>query len=157
MSTKNVKKENVEGTKVVEAARQEKTVALIPQKNLTPEEKNKLLEAEIAALRAKLSQEPQNLADKILYYEEKQKKINQLNGYEVTKKELEKHSEALELLKAEDDFECSGYVLSVGTKTSYNDIPVFKMNNPTVIGDVINFVLGKISEKMDVLKAEIAM
>lgn len=155
MSTKNVKNEKNQKSIEQNEVKDEMSLTVIAKTELTAEEKNKFLEAEIAKLQAKLNQEPQDLEERIRYYEEKQKKINQLNNYESTQNELMTHAEILGEASIDDDFDYK-YILSVA-EDEYSRNTIFKMNNPILIGEVMRFILGKIAEKMEVLKAEIAM
>lgn len=64
--------------------------------------------------------------------------------------------EEIEECIEDDEFECESYKLSLGKLSQYRNDTVFSMNNPVVIGDVINCVLNRINAKMDKLKTEIA-
>lgn len=134
-----------------------KTTALVVMPKIeTLEELNKRLEAENQQLKAVLNKVPQTLEQKIEYFQFKQQKIKQLTKLEESANRLFEHIEILDELTNEDDFKCDRYHLSVHNTGSCNGIPVFTMNNPIIIRDVIKFVLQRINDKMDVLKMEIA-
>ena len=113
----------------------EKTKIVPPLKE-EPKEVNK--DEEIESLKKQLEeankklQEPVNLEERIQYYQ--------------------RIEECIE----DDEFECESYKLSLGKLSQYRNDTVFSMNNPVVIGDVINCVLNRINAKMDKLKTEIA-
>lgn len=120
------------------------------------EEKIKKLEEEIFKLHAKLSQEPKDFEEKIRYYQEKQEKIEQLAGLVAYESKLKTHSETLKKLEEEDDFKCDKYSLTFDYKENYRSTPALAINNPVLIGEVIEFLLCKISEKKEALKLVIA-
>lgn len=130
-------------------------LTVIPKQEETVEEKNKKLEAEIQQLRAKLSQHPQTLEEKIEFFKQKQLKIKQLAKLEHSSMELLENIEKLEKLIEADDFQCDSYTLTVNEK-GYNKEPIFQMNNPIIIRDVIKYVSQRVYDKIDVLKMEIA-
>lgn len=122
----------------------------------TPEEKAQRLEAEVEKLKAKLSLEPQGLEERIEYYRAKQEKIKKLNSYQRTAEELNEHVEELKDYAETDELENEIYMLSIGT-TGYNAKTLLRMQNPVLIGEVIEHILEKISIKIDALEQEIAM
>lgn len=137
----------------------EKTEIVPPLKE-EPKEVNK--DEEIESLKKQLEeankklQEPVNLEERIQYYQRKQELIMQLNR-------LVSEAEHLRAIEAEvqecimdDEFECESYKLSLGKLSQYRNDTVFSMNNPVVIGEVINCILNRINAKMDKLKIEIA-
>ncbi len=147
---------NEQQTDVVEV--KETALTIIPKNELTPEEKNRILEAEIEKLKSQLKQTPQTLEEKIEFYQVKQQKIKQLSKLGKSSDELFGHIEKLEEMVEKNDFECDEYKLSVGETTNgnYREATVFQMNNPIIIRDVIKFVLQQIDNKIDILKMEIA-
>ncbi|WP_303181731.1 hypothetical protein [uncultured Butyricimonas sp.] len=153
MEKKNEKKEEAKNLAVVKVENQK---AETPKKEFTAEEVKKIL-AENEELKKKISNEPQNLEEKIEYFLDKKEKIYQLSKLDATHVQLTEHFETLQALAEEDEFTCNEYILSVSKPNAYrNDDDVFKMNNPVIIGDVIKFVLGRIEQKQEALKALIA-
>lgn len=139
---------------VVSGEQQTTALVLIGE---TTEEKAKRLEQENAELKARLRNVPQSLEEKIEFYKLKQEKIKQLNKLEETSNNLFEHMEKLDKLTEENDFVCDKYRLSVGDSSdSYREKPIFQMNNPVIIRDVVKFVLQRIEDKMSVLKMEIS-
>lgn len=141
---------------VSEVSCEQQTTALVLIRETT-EEKAKRLEQENAELKARLRNVPQSLEEKIEFYKLKQEKIKQLNKLEETSNNLFEHMEKLDKLTEENDFVCDKYRLSVGDSSdSYREKPIFQMNNPVIIRDVVKFVLQRIEDKMSVLKMEIS-
>lgn len=116
-------------------------------------EKVKHLEEEVLKLRAKLSQEPQDLEEKIQYYQEKQKKIEQLEKLTIHRENLESHQNKLKEIAKISDFECTTYELKI--TAGYKDTPPLAINNPALISELITFVINKISDKTEALKLAI--
>ena len=137
----------------------EKTEIVPPLKE-EPKEVNK--DEEIESLKKQLEesnkklQEPVNLEERIQYYQRKQELIMQLDRLVSESERLKTIQEEIEECIEDDEFECESYKLSLGKLSQYRNDTVFSMNNPVVIGDVINCVLNRINVKMDKLKTEIA-
>lgn len=137
----------------------EKTEIVPPLKE-EPKEVNK--DEEIESLKKQLEeankklQEPVNLEERIQYYQRKQELIMQLDRLVSESERLKTIQEEIEECIENDEFECESYKLSLGKLSQYRNDTVFSMNNPVVIGDVINCVLNRINAKMDKLKTEIA-
>ena len=140
---------------------------LIPEKNeivppLKEEPKEVNKDEEIESLKKQLEeankklQEPVNLEERIQYYQRKQELIMQLDRLVSESERLKTIQEEIEECIEDDEFECESYKLSLGKLSQYRNDTVFSMNNPVVIGDVINCVLNRINAKMDKLKTEIA-
>ena len=137
----------------------EKTGFVSPLKE-EPKELNK--DEEIESLKKQLEeankrlQEPVNLEERIQYYQRKQELIMQLDRLVNESERLKTIREEIEKCIEDDEFECESYKLSLGKLSQYRNDTMFSMNNPVVIGDVINCVLNRINAKMDKLKTEIA-
>lgn len=137
----------------------EKTEIVPPLKE-EPKEVNK--DEEIESLKKQLEeankklQEPVNLEERIQYYQRKQELIMQLDRLVSESERLKTIQEEIEECIEDDEFECESYKLGLGKLSQYRNDTVFSMNNPVVIGDVINCVLNRINVKMDKLKTEIA-
>ena len=157
--------------KKVEKPKEEKKnllpMELIPQKTeivhpLKEEPKEVNNDEEIESLKKQLEeankklQEPVNLEERIQYYQRKQELIMQLDRLISESERLKTIQEEIEECIEDDEFECESYKLSLGKLSQYRNDTVFSMNNPVVIGDVINCVLNRINAKMDKLKNEIA-
>ena len=133
---------------------------IVPPLEEEPKEVNK--DEEIESLKKQLEeankklQEPVNLEERIQYYQRKQELIMQLDRLVSESERLKTIQEEIEECIEDDEFECESYKLSLGKLSQYRNDTVFSMNNPVVIGDVINCVLNRINAKMDKLKTEIA-
>ena len=135
-------------------------IKIAPPLKEEPKEVNK--DEEIESLKKQLEeankklQEPVNLEERIQYYQRKQELIMQLDRLVSESERLKTIQEEIEECIEDDEFECESYKLSLGKLSQYRNDTVFSMNNPVVIGDVINCVLNRINAKMDKLKTEIA-
>ena len=123
-----------------------------------PKELNK--DEEIESLKKQLEeankrlQEPVNLEERIQYYQRKQELIMQLDRLVSESERLKTIQKEIEECIEDDEFECESYKLSLGKLSQYRNDTVFSMNNPVVIGNVINCVLNRINAKMDKLKTK---
>ena len=137
----------------------EKTEIVPPLKE-EPKEVNK--DEEIESLKKQLEeankklQEPVNLEERIQYYQRKQELIMQLDRLVSESERLKTIQEEIKECIKDDEFESGSYKLSLGKLSQYRNDTVFSMNNPVVIGEVINCILNRINAKMDKLKTEIA-
>lgn len=120
-----------------------------------PIEKSEIeqLREELKKLQEQISRQPQSLDEKIQYFQNKKdliKKLETLDGYTKT---LETVTE--EVLKAagENGFFTEAFTLKVVRKVSYrDDVEVLKVQNPTVINEVLGFALASINAKREELK-----
>lgn len=115
------------------------------------------LQQENEELKRKLSRIPERLEDKISFFEQKKGYINQLTKLEKSKLALETtHGDVMESME-EDEFFSETFSFRVSRKTGYSshEEDVFKMNNPTIVGEVIDFVLDRITAKMGDLRKAI--
>ena len=158
-------------SKKVEKAKEE-TKTLLPMELLTeksvivlagneePKEVNKDEEIErlkklLEETRKKL-QEPENLEERIQYYQRKQELISRLDRLTSEEGRLkEVQEEVIETMEG-NDFECNNFMLSVGRVGAYKNETVFSMNNPALIGEVIGYVLERVASKMEKLREEIS-
>ena len=137
----------------------EKSV-IVPAGNEEPKEVNKDEEIErlkklLEETRKKL-QEPENLEERIQYYQRKQELISQLDRLTSEEGRLkEVQEEVIETMEG-NDFECNNFMLSVGRVGAYKNETVFSMNNPALIGEVIGYVLERVASKMEKLREEIS-
>lgn len=137
----------------------EKSV-IVPAGNEEPKEVNKDEEIErlkklLEETRKKL-QEPENLEERIQYYQRKQELISRLDRLTSEEGRLkEVQEEVIETMEG-NDFECNNFMLSVGRVGAYKNETVFSMNNPALIGEVIGYVLERVASKMEKLREEIS-
>ena len=153
---KKVKEENQNNVK-----EEVKTTALqvIPVLPLVPvpslEEKNKQLEKEIAKLKAKIEETPQTLEEKIEFFKLKQDRMKKLAQLEKQKNVLVENAEKVEEKIEENDFECESFNLALKAG-GYNGNDLVRINNPLLIRDVIMYIIQRVDDKIEVLKAEIS-
>jgi hypothetical protein len=120
---------------------------------ITPE--IKALKEEIQALKKQLETTPQSLEDKIKYFQEKQEKIKHFE-------QLQKSADTIisigQLVQEEADaneFFTENYNFVLSKKSGYNEKELLKIQNPVIIGEILDFALGKINLKKEKLTLEI--
>lgn len=111
------------------------------------------LREELKNLRDQVSRQPQSLDEKIQYFQAKKdliKKLETLDGYHNT---LETVTEEVKKAAGENGFFSELFTLKVVRKISYrDDSEVLKIQNPTVINEVLGFALASIEAKREELK-----
>lgn len=120
----------------------------------TPEE----LKREIERLKAQLSKNPESFDDLINYYQRKQELINQLQQLETTHGVIKQHLQVTNKEHNEDIFSSDNYSLVIMGKKQggYGEAEILKFKNPSVIGDLLSYVLGKVQAKMNEIQFEIS-
>jgi hypothetical protein len=111
------------------------------------------LKEEIKLLQNKLENQPQGLEERIKFFEAKQAHIKKLKTLDVFSDSIIKICEELEKEIQENGFFTENYFLKISKKQGYsNETELLKIQNPTVIGEVLNFALDKINLKRDEIK-----
>ena len=140
--------------KKAEQATEQKTVEAEQE---TPVNYDLLLNR-IAELEKELTaKQPQNLDDAIKYFQEKQRKINELATFELHFKELGEAVVKVQECVKTGDFTAKLFRLSVSVFRDYDreGDKLFSVTNPLILAECMNFILLKVSEKIDNLKREI--
>ncbi len=114
------------------------------------------LQKQVQQLTAKLSSIPQNLNDRIDYFNNKKELIRKLTKLQANVDNLQTHIDQLAELAAANDFSTDDYILSIEAGSKYNKSQIFAIQNPVLIGDVLVYLLGQIEAKAEALKKEIA-
>jgi hypothetical protein len=111
------------------------------------------LKTQVLELQKRLLSLPQNLDERIKYFNEKKELIRRLTILNANIEALELHVTKLHEIAAINDFETEDYSLTVeGGSGSYRKASVFTLKNPVIISEVIGFMMGRI----DVKRLEIA-
>ena len=111
------------------------------------------LKSQVEALKGKLLRIPQNLDDRIKYFNEKKELIRRLTVLNGNAEALEGHTQKLHEIAQTNDFENEDYILSVeGGTGGYRKASIFTLKNPVIISEVITYMLNRI----DVKRLEIA-
>lgn len=111
------------------------------------------LKTQVLELQKRLLSLPQNLDDRIKYFNEKKELIRRLTILNANIEALESHVTKLHEIAEINDFETEDYSLTVeGGSGSYRKTSVFTLKNPVIISEVIGFMMGRI----DVKRLEIA-
>lgn len=107
------------------------------------------------AMKKKLSIMPDDLEGKITFYQRKQELIKKYDRMGKNLEVLKEHREKLSELSEEDAFFNDEYFLKVNCKEYSRDIDIFKIQNPAIIGELIDHVLKNMEVKREALKTEI--
>lgn len=131
-------------------AQVQKTEAANPVKTLQE------LEKENEELRKKISSVPADLERKIENFNHKRQLIKMFDILEAKRQNLFEHLTNIAEISTKNDFTNDRYSLVItNAEGSYNTKEVFKMQNPVIIGDVLNFVLAKIEDKQKDIEKQI--
>lgn len=143
----------VEGGK---SAQENQPAAIAESVNASAQEQNpeslEELRTKVQDLEKRLNSIPQNLDDRIKYFNEKKELIRRLSVLNASIEGLESHAQKLHEIAAVNDFENEDYILSVEGGDKYRKTAVFALKNPVIIAEVIAFMMGRI----DVKRLEIA-
>ena len=138
----------VEGGKLAQESAQATTAETV---NTTAQEKPESVEelkTQVLELQKRLLAIPQNLDDRIRYFNEKKELIRRLSILNANIEALEEHAQKLKEIAQTNDFETDEYSLSVeGGSGSYRKATVFLLKNPVIIGEVIGFMMDRIDAK----------
>jgi len=113
------------------------------------------LEKKIQELTARLNTIPKDFSARIEYFNHKRELIRRHAILEQNAENLRNHLLTLSEVAARNDFESDEFSLSIEGGSKYSKKQVFALQNPVLIGDVINFLLGKIEAKADNIKNQI--
>lgn len=114
------------------------------------------LKTQVLELKKRLLAIPQNLDDRIKYFNEKKDLIRRLAILNANTEALEGHTQKLHEIAVINDFETEDYSLTVeGGTGSYRKANIFLLKNPVIIGEVIAFMMGRIDVKRLELAAQI--
>ena len=114
------------------------------------------LKKKVKELQNRLSIIPQNLDEKIKYFNEKKELIRRLSVLNANIESLEGHMQKLHEIKETNDFENEDYTLTVeGGTGSYRKATIFLLKNPVIVAEVIAFMMGRIDVKRLELAAQI--
>jgi len=99
---------------------------------------------------------PANIEEVINYYEQKKRKISQLNEFKTHSGNLNEALTISKELNEKGDFDEPKHTLVFSNYNRYgNSDPIFKISNPALISDCLNFVLMRLNAKIMQLEAEI--
>lgn len=113
------------------------------------------LKKKVEELQNRLATIPQNLDERIRYFNEKKELIRRLSLLNSNVDALETHSARLQELAAVNDFESEDYVLTIESGNRYSKTAALTLKNPMIIGDVIAYMMGRIDAKRLELAAQI--
>lgn len=139
---------------------QEQTPATIaettnPATNQEQPENVEQLKQQVEQLQKRLAAIPQNLDDRIKYFNEKREMIRRLSILTANIEALDTHAAKLQELAAVNDFESEDYTLTIESGNRYSKTAALTLKNPLIIGDVIAYMMGRIDSKRLELAAQI--
>ena len=113
------------------------------------------LQKKVEELETRLSKVPQSLDEKIEYFTEKKELIRRFGKLTAHKESLAQHLDSISEIAAKDEFENDDYYLNIETGGSYNKKSLYQLKNPVIIGDMIQFIIGRVEVKMEELRKQI--
>lgn len=146
---KNVDVQNSDVSQAQSAEQKEKT----PEKETTPKTLEEVL-AENEQLRKVIENQPKTLQEKIDYIKKKEDLVKQLHRLEGKRNSIFAAFELVTEKQEEDEFFTDVFCLSVTHKanTYGKEDDIFKLNNPVVIGEVLQFAMARLDVKRDELQ-----
>lgn len=101
-------------------------------------------------------QEPENLEEKIKYFEKKQELINRRNRMELSVINLKEVEAEVKKESEVDAFISENFSIKVTKKPNYgSEQEIIKFKNPVVIAELIEFLIEKATFKFNQIEAEI--
>ena len=113
------------------------------------------LQKQVSELTAKLNAIPQDLEERINYFNHKKDLIHKLSRLEENAENLNHYLNKVLEIVAVNDFETEDFILTIETGTKYSRNQIFALQNPSLIAEVLHFLLGKIKVKIEIFKMEI--
>lgn len=102
------------------------------------------------------AKQPENLEERIKFFEEKKKKIEHLNLFQSLNKKLEDAFSEIKPIADNEEFSKLEYVLTLSYYNQYSKgEELFKIANPLIIENGIKFILTAIDEKIKSLQLAI--
>jgi len=156
MKKSETQPKTVQGTAMAKIESKPQTPALIvlpKQAEQTPEE----LKKEIEALKRKIATVPEDLEERIVYYNQKKDWIKKLEKIKMQRDKLIMVQNDLLADLENDEFMSENFSFAVFKKKQYSsEEEILKVNNPMLVGVILKNVLSKMSEKIDELEINIA-
>lgn len=114
------------------------------------------LQKENEELKKKLSSLPEDLEQKIEYFNRKRILIKKFDHLTEKRNNLLNHLDQVAEITTKSDFSNDRYVIIVqNANASYNEKEVLKIQNPVIICEVINFMITKIEKLQSDLQKQI--
>lgn len=135
--------DNTQGAKTTQATTEEvKTVEQLQKEN--------------EELKRKLSAVPEELDKKIEYFNRKRLLIKRFDSLAEKKTNLLNHLDKVAEIATKNDFSNDRYCIMIyDGEGGYNSKEVFKMQNPLIVCEVINFMISKVEAIQNTLQKQI--
>lgn len=117
-----------------------------------------LVKEELARVKKQLEEAPKSLEDKILFYQQKQAKINKLAKLDVYAEGLVKVGQEAQEESETDEFFSEKYSVRVSKKVNKYDrdwADVLTIQNPVLVVEILGYALDRLNTKRGQLKEEI--
>jgi uncharacterized protein YoxC len=155
-SKSNAEKQRGKGAPVMEIVKADTTAETNATTQAEPQPPTvEELQKQVQELTTRLKTLPQDLNSRIEYFNNKRELIRKLSKVETNAESLKTHLDQIAQIAAANDFETEEYILSIEGGSKYSKKQVFSLQNPVLIGDVLNYLLVKIEAKAEELKREI--
>jgi len=152
----NAEKQGGKGAPVMEIVKADTTTETEARTQAEPQPPTvEELQKQVQELTTRLKTLPQDLNSRIEYFNNKRALIMKLSKVEANAESLKNHLDQIAQIAAVNDFETEDYSLSIEGGGKYSKKQVFSLQNPVLIGDVLNFLLARIEAKAEELKREI--
>lgn len=114
------------------------------------------LQKENEQLKKQLQAIPESFDLRLDYFKQKQELIYKFSKLEDMELSLKEHHALIEELKLKDDFLNDEYRLSINMKNGYSsEKELFRLKNPVIISEVLNYVMVMIDNKKQEYKKQI--
>lgn len=114
------------------------------------------LQKENEELKRKLSAVPEELDKKIEYFNRKRLLIKRFDSLAEKKTNLLNHLDKVAEIATKNDFSNDRYCIMIyDGEGGYNSKEVFKMQNPLIVCEVINFMISKVEAIQNTLQKQI--
>lgn len=152
MKNNKIQPKAVQGTDVASGEQTQTVLTIIPKQEISAEE----LKKENERLKKMLDRGPKTLEEKIQFFKEKEEFIKHLNNLSLKRDHLLRISDDVSAEIEEDEFVTDKFSISVTQKKGYsNEEAVFKVHNPVLVAELLHYVLGKMSGKIEELQLSI--
>lgn len=109
----------------------------------------------IEDLNKRLSAIPQELDKRIEYFNQKKEQIRRLSILTSDSEILNSHLDTLSELTAANEFENEEYFLNIEGGNKYNKKAIYSLKNPSIIAELLVFIIARIDHKREDLKKQI--
>jgi ribosomal protein S8 len=152
MKNEKTQPKAVQGTVAENAEKKEGILTIIPKNENSADD----LKKENERLKKMLAKEPKTLQEKIYFFQQKEQFIKQLDVLQKKRDQFLTVQDDLNSEIEEDEFLTNTFAIALTYKKGYNnEESLFKVQNPVLVGELLQFVLGKMSSKIEEIEISI--